>query len=55
MLRKLPAAVPPSLAPKRIGMWDDERRRPLLYAALYGTTFAASLLLSHAYAAGWLQ
>lgn len=41
-------------APRRIGMWDDERRLPLLYAALYGSAIAASLLLSHACAAGWL-
>jgi len=40
--------------PRPIGMWDDERRRPLLYAAMYGAAIVASLLLSHAYARGWL-
>jgi|GEM_PF-3071761 len=38
---------------RRIGMWDDERRRPLLYAALYGAVIVLSLLGSHGTARGW--
>ena len=54
MHRHQPAAAQPRPTPRRIGMWDDERRRPLLYAALYGAAITASLLLSHAHARGWL-
>lgn len=34
-------------APRRIGMWDDERSHPWRAALLYGLTIAATLLASH--------
>lgn len=39
-------------APQPIGMFDQERERPGLYAALYGAAIALSLLASHFAARG---
>ena len=41
-------------ARKPLGMWDDEKSRPRLYAALYAAAFIGSLLISHASARGWI-
>lgn len=46
-------AMPPerySSSPAPVGMWDDERAHPWLYAALYGGTVALALLASHWFA-----
>lgn len=37
---------------QRIGMWDQERESPLLYAALYAVAMLCGLLGHHAY--GWV-
>jgi len=40
--------------PQHVGMWDIERGHPWRWAAGYAAVIAATLLLSHAAARGWL-
>lgn len=44
----------PEGTPEVVRMWP-ELQAPGRWALVYGAVFAGTLLLSHAYAAGWLQ
>lgn len=50
---ELPALQPAASPPEAVPMWP-ELQRPGLAGALYGGAIVAALVLSHAFASGWL-
>lgn len=47
-----PATAPAASQPQPIGMWDQERESPGLYALLYGAAMLTGLLGHHVI--GWI-